>query len=68
MYPRQPRLELTMTGSILRARELTAHLLPLVTGHRASHDRLQRWEGGVVKVAALARLFRDAATQSERDL
>ena len=41
MYPRQPWLGLIVAAAILRARGLTGHLLPLVTGYRASHYRLQ---------------------------
>ena len=68
MYPRQPWLGLIMAGSILRARGLTGHLLPLVTGYRASHYRLQGREGGTLKVEAFARLVREAVAQGERDL
>jgi Protein of unknown function (DUF1612) len=56
MYPRQPWLGLIMAESILRARGLTTHLLPLVSGYKASRYRLQGREGGVEKVEAFARI------------
>ncbi|MBB4039819.1 hypothetical protein GGR34_001466 [Microvirga flocculans] len=68
MYPRQPWLGLIMAGSILRARGLTTHLLPLVSGYKASRYRLQGREGGVEKVEAFARIVDEAVAQSEKDL
>ncbi|WP_246179405.1 RHE_PE00001 family protein [Microvirga thermotolerans] len=68
MYPRQPWLGLIMAGSILRARGLTTHLLPLVSGYKASRYRLQGGEGGVEKVEAFARIVDEAVSQGEKDL
>jgi hypothetical protein len=68
MYPRQPWLGLIMAGSILRARGLTTHLLPLVSGYKASRYRLQGREGGVEKVEAFVRIVDEAVTQGEKDL
>jgi hypothetical protein len=67
-YPRQPWLGLILAGSILRARGLSSHLLPLVTGYRASRYRLQGREGGSEKVEAFARLVDAAVEQGEKDL
>jgi len=68
MYPRQPWLGLIMAGSILRTRGLTKHLLPLVSGYKASRYRLQGREGGVEKVEAFARIVDEAVNQGEKDL
>ncbi|MDG2570769.1 helix-turn-helix domain-containing protein, partial [Vibrio parahaemolyticus] len=59
---------LIMAGSILRARGLTTHLLPLVSGYKASRYRLQGREGGVEKVEAFARIVDEAVSQGEKDL
>lgn len=68
MYPRQPWLGLIMTGLILRARGMTTHLLPLVSGYKASRYHLQGREGGVEKVEAFARIVDEAVVQGEKDL
>jgi hypothetical protein len=68
MYPRQPWLGLIMAGSILRARGLTIHLLPMVTGYKASRYRLQGREGAAEKVEAFARIVDEAVIQGEKDL
>jgi hypothetical protein len=57
-----------MAGSILRARGLTTHLLPLVSRYRASRYRLQGREGAGEKVEAFARLVEEAVRQGETDL
>jgi hypothetical protein len=61
-------LGLIMVGSILRAWGLTTHLLPLVSGYKASRYRLQGREGGVEKVEAFARIVDEAVSQGEKDL
>jgi hypothetical protein len=68
MYLRQPWLGLIMAGSVLRARGLTTHLLPLVSGYKASRYRLQGREGGVEKVEAFARIVDEAVDLGEKDL
>ncbi|MBA1159277.1 DUF1612 domain-containing protein [Microvirga sp. Marseille-Q2068] len=68
MYHRQPWLGLIMAGAILRARGLTTHLLPLVSGYKASRYRLQGREGGVEKVEAFARIVDEAVDQGEKDM
>lgn len=68
MYPRQPWLGLIMAGSILRARGLTTHLLPLASGYKASRYRLQGREGGVKKVEAFAGIVDEAVAHGEKDL
>ena len=45
LYTRQPWLGFTMAASILRARGLTSHLLPLAAGFKQSKFRPQGREG-----------------------
>jgi hypothetical protein len=49
-------------------RNLTTHLLPLVSGYKASQYRLQGRERGVEKVEAFTRIVDEAVNQGEKDL
>ena len=55
LYTRQPWLGLTMAASILRARGLTTHLLPLAAGFKKSKFRPQGREGILEKLQVSAK-------------
>jgi hypothetical protein len=68
LYPRLPWLGLIMAASILRARGLTAHLLPLAAGFKQSRFRPQGREEAAEKVEGFCRVLEAALSIADKDL
>jgi hypothetical protein len=68
LYPRQPWLGLILAGAILRARGLTAHLLPLAAGSKQSKFRPQGREGALEKLEGFCSVVEEAVALGHRDL
>jgi hypothetical protein len=68
LYTRQPWLGLTMAASILRARGLTNHLLPLAAGFKQSKFRPQGREGAREKLEGFCQVIDEALAIANKDL
>jgi hypothetical protein len=68
LYSRQPWLGLTMAASILRARGLTNHLLPLAAGFKQSKFRPQGREGTREKLEGFCQVINEALAIANKDL
>jgi hypothetical protein len=68
LYTRQPWLGLTMAASILRARGLTHHLLPLAAGFKQSKFRPQGREGAREKLEGFCHVINEALAIANKDL
>jgi hypothetical protein len=68
LYTRLPWLGLTMAASILRARGLTAHLLPLAAGFKQSKFRPQGREGPREKLDGFCQVIEEALAIANKDL
>ena len=68
LYTRQPWLGLTMAASILRARGLTSHLLPLAAGFKQSKFRPQGREGILEKLLGFCQVLEEAVEIANKDL
>jgi hypothetical protein len=68
LYTRQPWLGLTMAASILRARGLTNHLLPLAAGFKQSKFRPQGREGAREKLEGFCQVIEEALSIAHKDL
>jgi hypothetical protein len=68
LYTRLPWLGLTMAASILRARGLTNHLLPLAAGFKQSRFRPQGREGAREKLAGFCQVLEEALSLAHKDL
>jgi hypothetical protein len=67
-YTRQPWLGLTMAASILRARGVTNHLLPLAAGFKKSKFRPQGREGILEKLQGFCQVLEEAVEIANKDL
>jgi len=65
---RLPWLGLIMVAAILRARVLTAHLLPLAAGFKQSKFRPQGREGAQEKLEDFCRVLEEALAITNKDL
>ena len=68
LYTRQPWLGLTVAASILRARGLTNHLLPLAAGFKQSKFRPQGREGATEKLDGFCSVIEEALSIANKDL
>ena len=68
LYTRQPWLGLIMAASILRARGLTSHLLPLAAGFKQSKFRPQGREGILEKLQGFCQVLDEAVEIANKDL
>ncbi|WP_052002783.1 RHE_PE00001 family protein [Microvirga sp. BSC39] len=68
LYTRLPWLGLTMAASILRARGLTSHLLPLAAGFKKSKFRPQGREGAKEKLDGFCSVVEEALEIANKDL
>jgi hypothetical protein len=68
LYTRLPWLGLTMAASLLRARGLTNHLLPLAAGFKQSKFRPQGREGAQEKLDGFCQVLEEALSIANRDL
>jgi hypothetical protein len=68
LYTRQPWLGLTMAASILRARGVTNHLLPLAAGFKKSKFRPQGREGILEKLQGFCQVLEEAVEIANKDL
>jgi hypothetical protein len=68
LYSRLPWLGLTMAASILRARGLTHHLLPLAAGFKQSKFRPQGREGAREKLEGFCQVLEEALAIANKDL
>jgi hypothetical protein len=68
LYTRLPWLGLTMAASILRARGLTNHLLPLAAGFKKSKFRPQGREGAKEKLDGFCSVIEEALEIATKDL
>jgi hypothetical protein len=68
LYTRQPWLGLIMAASILRARGLTSHLLPLAAGFKQSKFRPQGREGILEKLQGFCQVVEEAVEIANKDL
>jgi Protein of unknown function (DUF1612)/HTH DNA binding domain len=68
LYTRQPWLGLIMAASILRARGLTSHLLPLAAGFKKSKFRPQGREGILEKLQGFCQVLEEAIAIANKDL
>ncbi|MBJ6128461.1 DUF1612 domain-containing protein [Microvirga sp. BT325] len=68
LYTRLPWLGLTMAASILRARGLTNHLLPLAAGFKRSKFRPQGREGAREKLDGFCSVVEEALEIANKDL
>ncbi|WP_237050395.1 DUF1612 domain-containing protein [Microvirga ossetica] len=68
LYTRQPWLGLIMAASILRARGLTTHLLPLAAGFKQSKFRPQGREGILEKLQGFCQVLEEAVEIANKDL
>jgi hypothetical protein len=67
-FIRLPWLGLIMAATILRARRLTAHLLPLAAGFKQSKVRPQGREGAAAKLDGFCQVLEEALSIANRDL
>ncbi len=68
LYTRLPWLGLIMAAAILRARGLTAHLLPLAAGFKQSKFRPQGREGAREKLEGFCQVLEEALAIANKDL
>jgi hypothetical protein len=68
LYTRLPWLGLIMAAAILRARGLTAHLLPLAAGFKQSKFRPQGREGAAGKLEGFCQVLEEALGIANKDL
>ncbi|QRM34629.1 DUF1612 domain-containing protein (plasmid) [Microvirga sp. VF16] len=68
LYTRLPWLGLIMAASILRARGLTSHLLPLAAGFKQSKFRPQGREGAKEKLEGFCQVLEEALVIATKDL
>jgi hypothetical protein len=68
LYSRLPWLGLIMAASILRARGLTSHLLPLAAGFKQSRFRPQGREGAREKLEGFCQVLEEALAIANKDL
>ncbi len=68
LYSRLPWLGLIMAASILRARGLTHHLLPLAAGFKQSKFRPQGREGAAEKLERFYQVLEEALILAHTDL
>jgi hypothetical protein len=68
LYTRLPWLGLIMAASILRARGLTHHLLPLAAGFKQSKFRPQGREGAREKLEGFCQVLEEALVLAHKDL
>ncbi|WP_246389435.1 RHE_PE00001 family protein [Microvirga mediterraneensis] len=68
LYARLPWLGLIMAASILRARGLTHHLLPLAAGFKQSKFRPQGREGALEKLEGFCQVLEEALVLAHKDL
>lgn len=68
LYTRQPWLGLTMAASILRARGVTNHLLPLAAGFKKSNFRPQGREGILEKLQGFCQVLEESVEIANKDL
>ena len=68
LYTRLPWLGLIMAASILRARGLTSHLLPLAAGFKQSKFRPRGQEGALEKLEGFCTVVEEAVTIGHKDL
>ncbi|WP_338105263.1 RHE_PE00001 family protein [Microvirga tunisiensis] len=68
LYTRHPWLGLTMAASVLRARGLTHHLLPLAAGFKQSKFRPQGREGAREKLEGFCQVLEEALAIANKDL
>jgi hypothetical protein len=68
LYTREPWLGLIMAAAILRARGVTAHLLPLAAGFKKSKFRPQGREGALEKLQGFCQVLEEAVTLGNTDL
>src|SRR5215210_4238950 len=68
LYTRLPWSGLTMAASILRARGLTHHLLPLAAGFKQSKFRPQGREGAREKLDGFCQVLEEALSLAHKDL
>jgi hypothetical protein len=68
LYTRLPWLGLTMAASLLRARGLTAYLLPLAAGFKQSKFRPQGREGAKEKLDGFCQVIEEALSIANKDL
>lgn len=68
LYTRLPWLGLIMAASILRARGLTNHLLPLAAGFKQSRFRPQGREGAAETLEGFCQVLEEALVLAHRDL
>jgi len=68
LYTRQPWLGLTMAASILRARGVANHLLPLAAGFKKSKFRPQGREGILEKLQGFCQVLEEAVEIANKDL
>ena len=68
LYTRLPWLGLIMAASILRARGLTAHLLPLAAGFKQSKFRPQGREGAAETLEGFCQVLEEALGLADKDL
>jgi len=68
LYPRLPWLSLILAGAVLRARGLTAHLLPLAAGFKQAKFRPQGREGPQEKLEGFCMVVEEALAVAHKDL
>jgi hypothetical protein len=68
LYTRLPWLGLIMAAAILRARGLTAHLLPLAAGFKQSKFRPQGREGAAETLEGFCQVLEEALVLAHKDL
>jgi hypothetical protein len=68
LYTRLPWLGLIMAASILRARGLTGHLLPLAAGFKQSKFRPQGREGAAEQLEGFCQVLEEALVLAHKDL
>jgi hypothetical protein len=68
LHTRLPWLGLIMAASILRARGLTNHLLPLAAGFKQSRFRPQGREGAAEKLEGFCQVIEEALSLAHKDL
>jgi len=68
LYPRLPWLGLILAGAILRARGLTAHLLPLAAGFKQAKFRPQGREGSQERLEGFCMVVEEALAIANKDL
>ena len=68
LYPRLPWLGLIMAASVLRARGLTSHLLPLAAGFKQSRFRPRGREGVLEKLEGFCTVTEEAVALGNKDL